>query len=270
MKRAWLAWALAIGAAGGQSLEYSRSGGVTLALDHYGPATKTAARHPAAVLIHGGGFNSGSNKDPGIVQVARLFARAGYAVFAIDYRLAPLHPYPAALDDVGRAIRYVRLQARRWNVDPRRIALIGFDAGGYLAGLAAVQPGSEVQAVVSVSAPSDFRGWPVSPALRDFLAPLIAAKGLEHALAEASPVMHIRPDAPPFLLIHGDADTVVPVVQSTHWQNALQAAGVRCNLILIGGGGQGSESWAAIPGVRDWEAEAIDWLGAALGLRTSR
>jgi len=226
--------------------------------DYYAPAPSKGASHPAAILIHGGGFVSGSKKDPEQLTLARLLTGAGYAVFAIDYRLAPEYPYPAAVEDTRRAARFVRLNARRWSVDPKRIALIGSEAGGYLANLAGQS--ADVGAVVSLSAPSDFRGWPVWPELRSFLAPLIAARGLDRALAEASPVMHIRPDAPPFLLIHGDADTVVPMVQSAHWQNALQAAGVPCNLILIGGGGHGMKGWAA----RDWEYEMIAWLDRAL------
>ena len=237
--------------------------------DYYAPrpSKSPTANHPAAILVHGGALVAGSSKDPDQVERARLLTAAGYAVFAINYRLAPQHPYPAALDDVRNAARHIRLHARQWAVDPKRIALVGVEAGGYLASLAAVSPGVDVQAVVSFSAPGDLRGWPVSAELRGFLAPLIDARGLDGALAEASPVMHIRPDAPPFLLLHGDADKVVPVVQATHWQNALQAAGVPCNLILIDGGGHDAGSWAA---VRDWETEMLAWLAAALGGRRGR
>ena len=231
-----------------------------LELDYFAPAG-LAPNRAAAILIHGGALVTGSRRDAPVAALARVLNEAGFAVFAIDYRLAPQHPYPAALDDLRRAVGFVRAQAKRWKIDPKRIALVGIEAGGYLANLAV----PDVQAVISLSAMSDLRGWPVPSSLHDFLAPLIAARGLEGALAEASPVMHIRTDAPPFLLIHGDADAVVPVVQSTHWQNALQAAGVRCNLILIGGGGHDPVGWTAIPGVRNWESEMIAWLRAALG-----
>ncbi len=249
------------GMAFAESVVYSPS----LELDYFAPAG-LAPNRPAAILIHGGGLVTGSRRDASVTALAEVVNRAGFAVFAIDYRLAPQHPYPAALDDVRRAVAFVRLQAKRWKVDPKRIALIGVEAGGYLANLAL----PEVQAVVSVSAMSDLRGWPVTPALQSFLAPLIAARGLDGALAEASPVMHIRTDAPPFLLIHGDADARVSVVQSTHWQNALQAAGVRCNLILIGGGGHDATGWTEIRGVRDWESEMIAWLNVALGSRSAQ
>ena len=252
-----LLWLLVPGMAFAETVVYSPP----LELDYFAPAG-LAPNRPAAILLHGGGLTAGSRRDGPVAALAKVLNQAGFAVFAIDYSLAPPHPYPAALDDVRRAVAFVRLHAkRRWKIDPKRIALIGFEAGGYLANLAL----PDVQAVVSLSAMSDLRGWPAPPALQNFLAPLIATRGLEGALAEASPVMHIRTDAPPFLLIHGDADTQVPVVQSTHWQNALQAAGVRCNLILIGGGGHDPAGWTAIPGVRDWESEMIAWLNVALG-----
>ena len=284
MRGGWLLpMALVAATARGQeSIPYSEAGGgVALTLDYYKPGPDGPLAHPAAILLHGGGLVSGSSRDEDTVGLAGLLSRAGYAVFAVNYRLASRHPYPAAPDDVLRAIRFVRFHGRRWRVNPKQIALVGTDAGGYLASLAGVQgsvaqPGStdavgrqsaEVRAVVSFSAFSDLRGWPASPALRGFLAPLIEAQGLEQSLATVSPVMKIRPGAPPFLLIHGDADEVVPMVQSTHWQNALQAAGVRCNLVLIGGGGHNAGEWARLPGVRNWEEEMVTWLDAALGRR---
>ncbi len=273
---------VAAAARGQEAIPYSEAGGGggALTLDYYRPAPGPLA-HPAAILLHGGSLVSGSSRDEETVGLAGLLSRAGYAVFAVNYRLAPRHPYPAASDDVLRAIRFVRFHGRRWRVDPKQIALVGTDAGGYLASLAGVHtavapPGAtdavgrqsaSVQAVVSLFAYSDFRGWPASPALRGFLAPLIEALGLEQALAAVSPVMKIRPGAPPFLLIHGDADMVVPMVQSTHWQNALQAAGVKCNLMLIGGGGHDAGEWARLPGVRNWAEEMVTWLDAALGRR---
>jgi acetyl esterase/lipase len=185
----------------------------------------------------------------------RILTAAGYRVF-------PVQAGPLA--DIQRAIREVRLNARRLGVDPDRIVLVG----AYEANLAGVaepwgdrksrdpveRVSAAVRAVVSVAGRSDLRGGEGSP----------------DALAEASPVMHIRRDAPPFLLLHGDMDESVPLVQSTHWQSALQAAGVRCDLIIVEHGGHDPERWASIPGVRDWERELVDWLLRALDLRLAR
>ena len=90
--------------------------------------------------------------------------------------------------------------------------------------------------VVTLFGPSDFRGSTPSKGLQALLAPLIEKKGLEAALAEASPVMHINSEAPPFLLIHGDKDQSVDLAQSSQMQLALKANNVRCDLIIIPNG----------------------------------
>ena len=82
--------------------------------------------------------------------------------------------------------------------------------------------------------------------------PLIKEKGLEAALAEASPAMHIKTIEPPFLLIHGDQDKSVPLYQSTHLQAALKAVGIPCSLIIIPNGPHATGSWHRVPGVPDW------------------
>ncbi|MEZ5402800.1 MAG: alpha/beta hydrolase [Bryobacteraceae bacterium] len=243
---------------------YGEAGGETLTLDYYAGAG--AASRPAVILIHGGGFTGGDSR--GAAYYAEFLAPAGYAVFAINYRLAPKHPYPAAVQDVRRAVRFVRKNAKRWRVDGRRIALMGGAEGGYLGSLAGVAPekGSDVQAVVSLGAPSDFRGQPVTAGLLAFLGMRMEEVGAETALAEASPAMHIGPDAPPFLFVHGDRDEGAPLAQSVHFQLALQEAGVAADLIVIAGGGGAPERWREA-GSRDWEGEVVAWLGSRLGVR---
>jgi acetyl esterase/lipase len=274
-----LAGTAALGAPDGASgIVYSEPGGESLTLDFHAPAGK--APHPAVILIHGGGFRAGSSRDEAILYCARFLTAAGYAVFAINYRLAPLHPYPAAVEDVQRAVRFVRHNARRWKLDPRRIAVAGASAGGYLANMAGVLPGTPrkspdavertsaaVQAVVTLYGPSDFRGQPVSANRAAFLGRHMEELGASHALADASPAMHIRYGAPPFLFVHGDADESVPLTQSAHFQLALQEAGIRAELIVIRGGGHGLRHWRSLPGVRPWESETVEWLNRTLGHR---
>src|SRR6202163_2231463 len=214
------------GAKSEDGIVYGEAGGEQLTMDYY-PAAGPAP-HPIAIIIHGGGFVGGISKNNSEAYCADFLAPAGYAVFSINYRLAPKYPYPAMVEDVERAIRYIRHNAKTWKADPKRIALVGGSAGGYLSYMVGIlqAPGiagskdpvdrtsARVQAVVTLFGPSDFRGSEPSSGLKALLGPLIEQKGADAALAEASPVMHISSAAPPFLLIHGDKDQSVALVQS--------------------------------------------------------
>ena len=264
------------GAKSEDGIVYGEAGGEKLTMDYYPPAGP--APHPIAIVIHGGGFVGGSSKNNSEAYCADFLAPAGYAVFSINYRLAPKFPYPAMVEDVERAIRYIRYNAKRWKADPKRIALVGGSAGGYLSNMVGVlgAPGikgakdpvdrvnARVQAVVTLFGPSDFRGREPSAGLKALLGPLIEKKGTEGALAEASPVMHIDSAAPPFLLIHGDKDESVALVQSTQMQMALKANNVRCDLIIIPNGPHATGRWHKIPGVPDWEKQMTEWLNTVL------
>jgi alpha-L-fucosidase 2 len=277
----WLALGLAVSALAAvpsqDGLIYGEAGGEKLTMDYYPPAGP--APHPIAIIIHGGGYVAGNSKNGSEAYCAQFLAPAGYAVFSINYRLAPKYPYPAMVEDVERAIRYLRHNARKYKADPNRIALVGGSAGGYLSNMVgALNPdgikgakdpvdrtSAKVQAVVTLFGPSDFRNQPAGDNLRALLAPLIREKGLESALAEASPAMHIMSDAPPFLLIHGDQDKAVPLAQSVHMQQALKAAGIPCDLIIIPGGPHATGSWHRVKGVPNWEREMTEWLNKVLG-----
>lgn len=204
---------------------------------------------------------------------AKLLASAGYAAFTAAYR----DSYPAAVDDIIAATATLRRrgqqQQQQWQVDPHRVVLLGEGARqGLIANLAGIAPADHVQVVIAAAAPSDWRGGISPPAsLRDFLARLLAARGWESALAEASPAMRLGADPPPpFLLIDGDRDAVVPLGQGTQWQSAPQSAGGKCNLIVIPGGGHEASEWRSLTPRRAWEAERLEWLGTVLGARRAK
>src|SRR6201996_4238939 len=115
-------------------LLYGTADGQPLTMDYYAPKSG-AAPHPIAILIHGGGYHAGDSKAGSEAYVADFLAPAGYAVFSINYRLAPKYPYPYMVYDVERAVRYIRYHARDWNADPDKIALVGGSAGGYLSNM---------------------------------------------------------------------------------------------------------------------------------------
>ncbi|MBK5291887.1 MAG: prolyl oligopeptidase family serine peptidase [Acidobacteriia bacterium] len=218
-----------------QTITYRTSSGGPLTLDYYQASGN--GLHPAVILIHGGG----SSQNDEEVYLARVLASAGYAAFSINYRL---------VEDVERAVRFVRQEARVFEIDAAHLALLGRGAGGTMAGLAALKPDAAVQAVIAIAAVSDLRGG--ESAVKD-------PDGIR-ALEEASVVMHLRANAPPFLLIHGDSDKTVDLSQSTHLQTALHSAGVACDLIIIRGGGHSMEDWFSLPHLRGWEHEMVNWL----------
>jgi alpha-L-fucosidase 2 len=255
---------------------YGEAAGEKLAMDYYAPAGP--GPHPVAIIIHGGGFIGGTSKNGSEAYCADFLAPAGYAVFSINYRLAPKYPYPAMVEDVQRAIRFIRAHASDWSADPKRITLVGGSAGGYLSNMAGLlnSPGDKaakdpvdresarVQAVVTLFGPSNFRGKPMNSSVQALLGAPIAQKGQDTVFAEASPITHVSKTAPPFLLIHGDKDEAVPFTESTNLQEALRAVGVRCDLIRIPNGPHATGGWYKVPGVPDWERQMTEWLDARL------
>jgi alpha-L-fucosidase 2 len=199
-------------------------------------------------------------------------------VFSINYRLAPKYPYPYMVLDVQRAVRYIRFHAKEWDADPNKIALVGGSAGGFLSNMVgllnaagdpnAADPVDRVsagaQAVVSLFAQSSFEFVPLNADVHRLLDPLIAQKGEKAAIREASPITYVSKDDPPFLEILGDMDEYIPYSEATNLQTALQAVGVRCDIVRIPGGKHGTGGWNKLPGVPDWERQMTEWLNARL------
>jgi alpha-L-fucosidase 2 len=255
---------------------YGVAEGQQLTMDYYAP--RGPGLHPVAIIIHGGGYHGGDSKSGSEAYVADFLAPAGYAVFSVNYRLAPQYPYPYMVQDVQRAVRYIRHNAAKWDADPDKIALVGGSAGGFLSNMvgllnAAGDPQSadpvdresaRAQAVVSLYAQSSFEFVPLNADVHRLLDPLIAKKGEKEAIREASPITYVNKDDPPFLQILGDQDEYIPFSEATNLQNALHKVGVRCDIIKIPGGKHGTGGWNKLPGVPDWEREMTEWLNARL------
>lgn len=259
-----------------EGLVYGEAGGEALTMDFYAP--KGAGVHPIAIIIHGGGYQRGNSKSGSEAYCADFLAPAGYAVFSINYRLAPKFPYPYMVQDVERSIRYLRHNARKWNGDPDRIALVGGSAGGFLSNMVGLlsAPGdpaakdpvdresAKVQAVVTLFAQSSFATVPLNQDVHALLDPLIQQKGELAAVREASPITYVSKNAPPFLQILGDRDEYIPFTEATHLQDALRKVGVRCDIIRIPNGTHGTGKWHTLPGVPDWERQMTEWLNGIL------
>jgi acetyl esterase len=253
---------------------YGQADGETLTMDYYAP--NGPGPHPIAIIIHGGGYQRGNSKSGSEAYCIDFLVPAGYAVFSVNYRLAPKYPYPYMVYDVERSVRYIRHNAQRWNADPDRMALVGGSAGGYLSNMVGLLnvPGdpqaadpvdresAKVQAVVTLYAQSSMATVPLNADVHALLDPLIQQKGEQAALREASPITYVTKNAPPFLLIQGDQDEYIPFSEDTNLQTALQKAGVRCDVIRIPGGAHGTGNWHKLPNVPDWEREMVEWLNA--------
>jgi acetyl esterase/lipase len=198
---------------------------------------------PVVLWVHGGGWQTGSRVGlPESIAPFGFHERMlahGYAVADVDYRLALEAPFPAQLADVQAAIRWLRHYAQQLKLDPLRFAALGESAGGHLAALAGLTGEGEtaIQAVINwygVMDVDDFRD-PDDPFLPEALllgGPISSRRDFARW---SSPLHRVHPGAPPFLSVHGDADSVVPHQQSERLTQALRDHGVRAELRLVPG-----------------------------------
>ena len=237
--------------------------------------------YPALIWVCGGGWEC---CDPANrLHDLSYFAERGYVVCLIEYRVTGIAPFPAQIQDVKTAIRFVRAHAARFRVDPNRIALMGDSAGGHLVTLAGLTPGKPeftgeqwagaseaVQAVVNWYGVTDFAGMLAAYGASDASAmrPTECLVKLFHGWPQddpalvrlATPLAYVTPKAPPFLILHGDRDATVPYAQSESLYAALEAAGVPCDLYTIAGAGHATAEFAQ----KALLARIADWLDNAL------
>jgi acetyl esterase/lipase len=226
-----------------RSLVYDARFGEATSMNVYLPAGGGSER-PAVLLVHGGGWRY-FDKD-NYTGLGRRLARAGYVAASVDYRLVPDGAFPRAAQDVGCALAYLQRHEDELGIDPGRIALFGYSAGGHLAALVAVatdDPGiapdcadgvpARPAGVVAGAGPMDLVAMRGSGAVQDFLGG--PYEGREDAYTLASPIAHVDPDDPPFLLLHGDADFFVSLSQSRAMRDRLREEGVEASLLELRG-----------------------------------
>jgi acetyl esterase/lipase len=260
MTRFWIAFIFLLSCAGSvraaftslTNLRYQTGTEVRHVLDIHRPSPLPATPMPVILWIHGGGWLTGA-KDP-VPQVTEI-TNAGYVLAAMNYRYSSTAPFPAQIQDVKAAIRFLRANAAAYNLDPSRIAVWGQSAGAHLAALAAVTSGvsqttlgqpfdvganlsvsSAVQACVAYATPS-YLG---DAAVNDTTVSTYLGGLLPGALPTAQAANCYNPaylgNDPPFLVVHGLADTTVPPIYGSNLHNALVAAG-------------GSSTYVTLPGV---------------------
>jgi len=225
-------------------------------LDLYLPATTKPA--PLILWVHGGAWRAGSKED----KVPLEYLADGYAVASINYRLSQHAVFPAQLEDCKAAVRWLRAHAEQFKLDPHRFGAWGRSAGGHLVALLGVTGGrseftvgehldlsDRVQAVVDYFGPTDFlqmdlqrppdgmiHNTPDSPESQ-----LVGGFIVDHPdrVARANPITYVTREVPPFLIVHGDQDPVVPHHQSELLVAALQQTGADVTLYTVKGGGHG-------------------------------
>ena len=235
-----------------RGIEYSNAGGESLQVNLAQPKNANGAL-PAIVCIHGGGFRAGTRE--GYDKLCVTLAQHGYVAMTVTYRLAPKFPFPAAVQDCKTAVRWLRANAAKYHVDPKRIGVTGGSAGGHLAQFLGVTAGvkefegegnldqsSAVNCVVNYYGPSDLtKSYEASvdaaEVLPLFLGGDLSTKRREHIVA--SPLYWVTPFAAPTLLVHGTEDRYVAYDQATWMRDKLKASAVEVDLLTLPGAGHG-------------------------------
>jgi alpha-L-fucosidase 2 len=243
-------------------LEFAKPQGVSLTLDAWIPASPKPQM--AVILVHGGGWTKG-DKRTFIRPWFPFLTGANIAWFTINYRLAPQWKHPAAVEDVEAAVRFLRKNRKRFNIDPSRIVLMGESAGGHLVSLAGVRGKVDVASVIS------FYGVHDIPYLVDQRKEALLAIGpylgvsdfsaeSEKVMRAASPIAAVREAMPPYLFIHGTADALVPHQQSVLMCEKMKAFQNVCRVELIDKAPHGVEPWEKNEDWKKWRVPVRTWL----------
>jgi pectinesterase len=258
-------------AADKSDIEYGRAGGESLRLDAHVP--DGTGPFSIVMIVHGGGW-SGGDKHKDISVLFEPLNRANLTWFSINYRLAPTNHWPACLEDVQTAIRWVKAHATEYKGNPQHLAVLGYSAGGQLACLAAVlaRDDTRVQAVVGLAPPTDMvadteRRGGLSKSLQMLFGRETVDEQARALLKEMSPINFVKPGLPPFLLIQGDADKTVPYDQTLQFQAKLKENNVPCELVTVKGAPHRITEWDKFD--PDYKEKLVAWLVRTLGFVTA-
>lgn len=253
------------------NVTYCTPDNIPQTMDAYFP--EAGGPWPALIYVHGGAWMHGDKSEA--AMFARSMTAQGYLVVSLNYRLYPAGRYPAMIEDVKCAIRFLRANAADYNLNPNRIGAMGVSAGGHLVSLVGTSDesagtdvgeyldwSSRVQAVVALAPVTDLtRSFPNADI------ELMRQVGFgEDNIVEASPISHVTPDDPPFLLIHGDRDELVPVEQSQLMYDRLVQVGVPAQLIIVRNAGHSmtSTGGTATPSLAEINQSISDFLARYL------
>jgi len=248
-----------------RDLVYATVDGKDLLLDVAYPKQKSDTPRPVVVWIHGGAWRAGNKaRNP-----ALDLTRSGYVTASISYRFSQEAIWPAQIHDCKAAIRYLRTHAKKFNIDPNRFGVWGSSAGGHLVAMLGTSGdvedlegkggwpdhSSRVQAVVDFFGPTNFIKMCDFPSTMDHAgsnspeSQLVGGpvKEKPEMVRSVDPITYVSKDDPPFLIVHGDKDPLVPHNQSVILHAALKKVGVNSRFITVKGGGHGGWNTETIP-----------------------
>ena len=268
---------------GQRDVTYCTDGGQPLSMSLFAPAP-TDRPAPVVLQVHGGGWERGGRfVDLAQSTTAAQLVAHGMVVASADYRLAPENPWPDQIIDAKSAVRFLRANAAELGIDPNRIAAWGSSAGGQLVSLLGVNDtlaawdtgaygdvSSRVDSVVDEFGPADLSapGW--GPYIRKiFHAVFGTASDLSPVLRDASPITYVGPGDPPFLILQGTADRIVPAAQSEDLAQRLEADHVPTELDLVARGDHGLGTPDEDPSPGQIDARIVSFLGEVFGIGRS-
>jgi len=224
-------------------------------LDILQPKAASAGKRPGVLVIHGGGW-VGGKKESMVKRYCVPYLEKGFVVANVEYRLAAVAPAPAAVMDVLKAAQWFWDNARKYNVDRKRIVVTGGSAGGHLALMVGMTPKSaklgkpiKVAAVINMYGITDVADQLEGPNRRKYAVTWLPEQPGRMELArKLSPMTYVRSGLPPILTLHGDADETVPYEQGFNLTQALRKAGVDAQMISVPQGKHGftDAQWAEV------------------------
>jgi acetyl esterase/lipase len=235
-----------------KDIAYNNTDYINLKLDIYYPLMASGVV-PAVIYLHGGAWIQGDKNDAAVSAEVSELTKRGFLVASINYGLAPVYKIQEQIENVKSAVRFLRSNALRFGIDPDKIGALGASAGGHLASLLGttdtsagmdgsggyLDKSSRVQAVVDMYGPIDLKTL-FSGYSGFLLEQLVGASNANLAfLDKISPLTYISDDDPPFLILHGDKDSLVPLSQSQIFYQRLLATGVPVTLVVVKNGEHG-------------------------------
>jgi acetyl esterase/lipase len=253
---------------------YGHKDGLALSFDVIKPKQPNGG---GVLLLQSGGWYSAWRPSKDLIPAAMPLLQKGFTVFIVRHGSAPKYTVPEAAADVRRSVRFIRLQAKEYGVDPQRLGVLGGSAGGHLtlmlattgddgdpnASDAVLKTSSRIAAGVALYPPTDLRGWTTDPPEE-----IKKHAGLKPPLtfdaakeADVSPILHVTEDDAPVLMIHGDKDLLVPIEHSLKIVPVFEKAGVQSKLVTIEGAAHGfsgeQNEKTVLPAMVGWFVEKL-------------